>query len=146
MHRALAHANQRKHQYATLEHLLLALIDDLDASATMRACKIDLGVLKEKLIGYLDNELERLVIFDDSGSRPTAAFQRVVQRAVLHVQVSGRHIVTGGQLLMAMFSETESPTARLLGEQGMTRQDAASFIAHGTVKGSGGAARGLSTD
>jgi hypothetical protein len=142
MHRALAHANQRKHQYSTLEHLLLALTDDVDASTVMEACNVDLGVLKDQLANYVDNELKRLVIDDGSAAKPTAAFQRVVQRAVLHIQVLGRHIVTGGQVLMAMFSETESPAARLLGEQGITRQDAANFIAHGIVKGSGGATDG----
>jgi hypothetical protein len=140
LHRALGYANQRKHQYSTLEHLLLALIEDLDASATMRACNVDLVVLKNQLANYLDNDLKKLVIDDDSESKPTAAFQRVAQRAERHVQASGRDIVTGGQILLGIFSERESFAAGLLGEHGITRLDAASFIALGIVKDSGGAA------
>jgi glyoxalase superfamily protein/ClpA/ClpB-like protein len=141
LHRALAHANQRKHEYSTLEHLLLALIDEPDASAVMRACGVDLGVLKDQLASYLDNDLKMLVIGGGSDAQPTAAFQRVVQRAVIHIQVSGRHIVTGANLLVAVFAETQSPAASLLAEQGMTRLDAVNFIAHGIVKDSGGAAK-----
>jgi hypothetical protein len=142
LHRALEYANQRKHQYSTLEHLLLALIDDADASAVMKACNVDLGALNDQLANYVDNELKKLEVNDGSAAEPTAAFQRAVQRAVLHIQGLGRHIVTGGQVLMAMFAETESPAARLLAEQGMTRLDVANFIAHGVVKGSGGATDG----
>jgi hypothetical protein len=139
LHRAIGYANQRKHKYSMLEHLLLALIEDLDASATMRACNVDLGVLKDQLTSYLDDPIEGMVIGDGLDSRPTAAFQRVVTRAVRHSQESGRHIVTGGQILLGIFSESESPAAWLLGEQGMTRQDAANFIAHGIVKDGGSA-------
>jgi hypothetical protein len=142
LHRAIAHANQRKHQYSTLEHLLLALIEDADASAAMKACNVDLAALKDQLANYVDNELKQLEVNDGRDTQPTAAFQRVVQRALFHVQGLGRHIVTGGQVLMAMFAETESPAARLLGEQGMTRLDAAHFIAHGLGKESRGAADG----
>ena len=138
---ALSHANQRKHQYATLEHLLLALADDADASAVMKGCNVNLGVLKNQLTNYIDNELKKLVI-DDGSANPTAAFQRVVQRTVLHVQVSGRDTVSGAQLLVGLFAERESPAAWLLAEQGMTRFDAAHFIAHGVVKGSGGTGDG----
>jgi Glyoxalase superfamily protein/Clp amino terminal domain, pathogenicity island component len=137
LHRALAYANQRKHEYTTLEHLLLALIDDADASAIMEACAVDLGELTESLGSYIDNDLRKLVIDDDRDTRPTAGFQRVIQRAVIHVQSSGREEVTGANLLVAIFAETESPAARLLGEQGMTRQDAINFIIHGIVKEGG---------
>jgi glyoxalase superfamily protein/ClpA/ClpB-like protein len=142
LHRALAYAIQRKHQYSTLEHLLLALIEDADASAVMRACGVDLAALKGHLASYVDIQLKTLVVDDGRDTKPTAAFQRVVQRAVIHVQGSGGDMVTGSQLLMAIFSESESPAAWLLGKQGMTRLDAATFIAHGIVKGSGGAADG----
>jgi hypothetical protein len=133
LHRALVCANQRKHQYSTLEHLLLALLDDADASVVMKFCNADLGALKEKLVSYLDNELGRLVIDDGGDSKPTAAFQRVVQRAVLEAQRLGRPMLTGANTLVAIFPETRSPAARLLGEQGMSRQDAANFIARGVV-------------
>jgi Glyoxalase superfamily protein/Clp amino terminal domain, pathogenicity island component len=137
MHRALAYARQRKHQYATLEHLLLALIDDVDALAVMNACKIDLGALKEKLTNYIDNDLKTLVIDDGGEPKHTAGFQRVIQRAAHYAEGRGRSNRTGAELLVAIFAETESPAARLLAEQDMTRQDATNFIMHGIAKGSG---------
>jgi ATP-dependent Lon protease len=127
LHRALDCANQRKHEYATLEHLLLALIDDVNASAVMRACKADAGVLKEKLATYLDNELKRLVIDKGGDAKPTAAFQRVAQRAVLLTQELHRPDVTGANMLLAIFAETQSPAARLLGEQGISRERVATL-------------------
>jgi ATP-dependent Lon protease len=132
--RALDYADQRNHQYATLEHLLLALVDDADASAVMQACNTDLGALKAKLLGYLDNELKGLVIDSGEEAKPTAAFQRVAQRAELHAQELGRPVVTGANALLAIFPETRSPAARLLGEQGVSRGRAADFIAHGVGK------------
>ena len=123
--RAFVNANQRKHEYATLEHLLLALIDDADASAAMRVYDADFGALKENLIGYLDSELKRLVIDNGKVSKPTAAFQRVVQRAGLQAKGLGNLVLTGANTLVAIFAETESPAVRLLGEWGMSNQDAA---------------------
>jgi hypothetical protein len=140
MHRARAYANQRKHKYSTLEHLLLALIDDVDASAVMKACKVDLGALRGKLTNYIDNDLKTLAIDDGGEPKLTAGFQRVVQRAEHYAEGRGRPARTGAELLVAIFAETESPAARLLGEQGMTRHDAVSFIIHGVVKGGGDAA------
>jgi ATP-dependent Clp protease ATP-binding subunit ClpA len=127
LHRAFACANARQHQYATLEHLLLALIDDADASALMKACQVDLAALRENLASFIDNDLKTLVTGDDRDATPTFAFQRVVQRALLHVRGLGREM-TGGDMLVAMFAETESRAVWLLGEQAMTRQDAMSFI------------------
>jgi len=137
LNRALAFAKKRKHEYTTLEHLLLALIDDADASAVMKACNVDLGPLKDDLASYVDNELKRLETGDGSHSKPTVAFQRVVQRAELPVHGLGRHTATGAHVLLAIFAERESPAAWLLGEQGGTRQDVANFIALGIGKGSG---------
>jgi hypothetical protein len=135
MHRALDYATQRKHPYETLEHLLLALIDNVDASAVMKACKIDLGELKEKLTSYIDNDLKPTVI--DSGEpKRSAGFQRVLQRAAHYAEGRGRDH-TGAELLLAIFAETESPAARLLREQDMTRQDAINFVIHGITKGGG---------
>jgi hypothetical protein len=131
LHRALGFASQRKHEYATLEHLLLALIDDADASTVMRVCSANLGALAEKLVGYLDNELKRLVIDNGADPKPTAGFQRVVQRAELRGQELGRSMVTGANTLESILSETQSPAARFLGEQGMTRQHLSSIITHG---------------
>jgi len=135
LRRAFAYANQRKHQYATLEHLLLALIDDADASAVMKACSADRDALKQKLASYLDNRLKKLVIDNGGDAKPTAAFQRVMQRAALRTKELGRSTVTGAYPLVAIFAETQSPAAWLLGDQGMSGQDTANFIARGTVKG-----------
>ena len=137
LHRAVAYANQRKHEYATLEHLLLALIDDEDAAGVMRACDVDLGSLKKSLVNYLDTELRSLIVDDGDDAKPTAGFQRVIQRAVIHVQSSGRDEVTGANVLVAVFSERESHAAYFLQEQDMTRYDAVNFIAHGIAKRAG---------
>ena len=137
LHRAVAYANQRKHEYATLEHLLLALADDPDAAAVMNACDVDLAALKKSLTNYLDTELKSLVVDDGEDAKPTAGFQRVIQRAVIHVQSSGRDDVTGANVLVAIFSERESHAAYFLQEQEMTRYDAVNFIAHGIAKKAG---------
>jgi Glyoxalase superfamily protein/Clp amino terminal domain, pathogenicity island component len=135
LHRALAEANRRKHEYATLEHLLLALIDDPDASGVMKACKVDLGALKKNLANYIDNKLRELANAGGDDARPTAAFSRVMARAVTHTQWVGRAEITGANVLVGLFSETKSPAVRFLGEQGMTREDAINFIVHGIAKG-----------
>jgi ATP-dependent Clp protease ATP-binding subunit ClpA len=137
LHRAVAYANQRKHEYATLEHLLLSLTDDQEAAAVMRACNVDLTVLKKNLTNYLDTELKSLVVEDGEDAKPTAGFQRVIQRAVIHVQSSGRDEVSGANVLVAVFSERESHAAFFLQEQDMTRYDAVNFIAHGIAKKAG---------
>jgi len=135
LHRALAEANKRRHEYATLEHLLLGLIDDRDASAVLRACNVDNDLLRSNLEGYLDQELDSLKV-DDEGveATPTAGFQRVVQRAILHVQSSGREEMTGANVLVALFSERESHAVYFLQQQDMTRLDAVSYISHGIAK------------
>jgi ATP-dependent Clp protease ATP-binding subunit ClpA len=133
----VAYANQRKHEYATLEHLLLSLVDDEDAANVMRACEVDLGALRTTLSNYVDNELRSLVVDDGEDAKPTSSFQRVIQRAVIHVQSSGREEVTGANVLVAIFSERESHAAYFLQEQDMTRYDAVNFIAHGIAKKAG---------
>jgi ATP-dependent Clp protease ATP-binding subunit ClpA len=137
LHRALALANERRHEYATLEHLLLALVDDQDAAAVMKACSVDLEKLKKSLVGYIDSELENLVTDGSDDSKPTAGFQRVIQRAVIHVQSSGREEVTGANVLVAIFAERESHAAYFLQEQDMTRYDAVNYISHGIAKRAG---------
>src|ERR1700733_13138318 len=134
LHRALALANERHHEYATLEHLLLALIEDQDAAAVMRACNVDLDKLRRSLVAYLESELENLVTDGAEDSKPTAGFQRVIQRAVIHVQSSGREEVTGANVLVAIFAERESHAAYFLQEQEMTRYDAVTYISHGIAK------------
>jgi ATP-dependent Clp protease ATP-binding subunit ClpA len=137
LHRAVAYANQRKHEYATLEHLLLSLVDDEEAAGVMRACDVDLGALRSTLTNYVDTELRSLVVDDGEDAKPTAGFQRVIQRAVIHVQSSGREEVTGANVLVAIFSERESHAAYFLQEQDMTRYDAVNYIAHGIAKKAG---------
>ena len=134
LHRGLALANERHHEYATLEHLLLALIDDQDAAAVMRACNVDTEKLKRNLTSYLESELDNLVTDGGEDSKPTAGFQRVIQRAVIHVQSSGREEVTGANVLVAIFAERESHAAYFLQEQDMTRYDAVNYISHGIAK------------
>jgi ATP-dependent Clp protease ATP-binding subunit ClpA len=137
LHRALSIASEKNHEYATLEHLLLALIDDRDAAAVMRACSVDLELLRRSLENYIDNELSSLTVDEGEGSKPTAGFQRVIQRAVIHVQSSGREEVTGANVLVAIFAERESHAAFFLQEQDMTRYDAVNFISHGIAKRQG---------
>ncbi|RPH69521.1 MAG: ATP-dependent Clp protease ATP-binding subunit ClpA, partial [Hyphomicrobiales bacterium] len=134
LHRALALANERQHEYATLEHLLLSLIDDNDAAAVMKACNVDLDVLRRSLVSYIDTELSGMITAEREESKPTAGFQRVIQRAVIHVQSSGREEVTGANVLIAIFAERESHAAFFLQEQDMTRYDAVNFISHGIAK------------
>ena len=139
LHRALAAANARTHEYATLEHLLLSLTEDQDAMAVLRSCGISLTDLREQLEHYLDNELGYLANKNVSESKPTTAFQRVLQRAAIHVQSSGREEVTGANVLVALFSERESHAVYFLSEQDMTRFDAVNYISHGIAKVPGAA-------
>jgi ATP-dependent Clp protease ATP-binding subunit ClpA len=135
IHRALALANARRHELATLEHLLLALIDEPDAARVMKACAVDLDELRKSLEDFIEDDLSTLVTdVDGSEAVPTAAFQRVIQRAAIHVQSSGRTEVTGANVLVAIFAERESNAAYFLQEQDMTRYDAVNFIAHGVAK------------
>ena len=134
LHRALALAGERRHEYATLEHLLLALVDDQDAAAVMRACNVEVDVLKRNLVEYVDTELSNLTGDGRQDAKPTAGFQRVIQRAVIHVQSSGREEVTGANVLVAIFAERESHAAYFLQEQDMTRYDAVNYISHGIAK------------
>ena len=135
IHSALALANERRHEFATLEHLLMALIEEPDAARVMQACSVDLGALRKTLEEFIDDDLSNLIT-DVEGSEavPTAAFQRVIQRAAIHVQSSGRTEVTGANVLVAIFAERESNAAYFLQEQDMTRYDAVNFIAHGVAK------------
>jgi len=137
LHRALAVANERRHEYATLEHLLIALTEDSDAIAVLRACSVDIERLRQSLGEYIDNELATLAGNHLGDAKPTAGFQRVLQRAAIHVQSSGREEVTGANVLVAMFSERESHAIYFLQEQEMTRLDAVNYISHGIAKAEG---------
>ena len=137
LHRALSLASERRHEYATLEHLLLALVDDADAATVLRACGVDTERLRADLTEFLDKDLAGLVTERGGDPKPTAGFQRVVQRAAIHVQSSGRDEVTGANVLVALFSERESHAVYFLQLQDMTRLDAVNFISHGIAKAPG---------
>ena len=134
LHRALAMANERHHEYATLEHLLLSLTEDQDAISVLRACGIDISDLRKNLSSYIDEELSGLITNRSDEAKPTAGFQRVLQRSAIHVQSSGREEVTGANVLVAMFSERESNAVYYLQQQEMTRLDAVNYISHGIAK------------
>lgn len=135
IHHSLAFANARKHETATLEHLLLALIDEPDAAQALQACAVNLDALRETVTNFLDEDCT-ILISETEGSEatPTAAYQRIIQRAAIHVQSSGREEVTGANVLVAIFAERESNAAVFLQEQDMTRYDAVNYIAHGIAK------------
>src|SRR5689334_7779933 len=141
LHRALSLASDRRHEYATLEHLLLGLADDTDASTVLRACGVDLDKLRADLAEFLDKDLAGLATDRAGDPKPTAGFQRVVQRAAIHVQSSGRDEVTGDNVLVALFSERESHAVYFLQLQDMTRLDAVNFISHGIAKAPGRSAQ-----
>ena len=135
IHNALGHANERKHELATLEHLLLALTDEPDAMRVMKACGVDVEKLRKTIVAFLDEELDALISdIEGSEAAPTTGFQRVIQRAAIHVQSSGRSEVTGANVLVAIFAERESHAAYFLQEQDMTRYDAVNYISHGVAK------------
>jgi len=134
IHRALTYATDRKHELATLEHLLLALTEDKDAQAVIKACDVDIDSLREDVRTYLDEDLTSLIVDDFEEARPTAGFHRVIQRAVIHVQSSGREEVTGANALVALFAERESHAVYFLQERDMTRYDAVNYISHGIAK------------
>ena len=134
LHRALAHATERSHEYATLEHLLLSLTDDQDGVAVMKACGVDLERLVAELLEFVDQDLDDMRSEQGGDPKPTAGFQRVIQRAVIHVQSSGREEVTGANVLVALFSERESHAVYFLQMQDMSRLDAVNYISHGIAK------------
>src|SRR5690348_12817704 len=134
LHQAIKLASDRHHEYATLEHLLLALMDDTDASQVMKACNVDMDALRKTVQKYIDEDLATLVMDESEEAKPTTGFQRVVQRAVLHVQNSGRDEVTGANVLVALFTERESHAVYFLQEQNMSRLDAVNYMSHGIAK------------
>ncbi|MCI5046955.1 MAG: ATP-dependent Clp protease ATP-binding subunit ClpA [Aquisalinus sp.] len=134
IHRAIAIANDYKHELATLEHLLLSLTEDPDAIGVMTACSVDLDELRQNLRDYLEEDLEKLVTEEEDDAKPTTGFHRVVQRALIHVETSGRSEVTGANIIVALFAERESHAAYFLQAQEMTRYDAVNYISHGLTK------------
>src|SRR3569833_4158834 len=134
LHQAMNLARERAHEFATLEHLLLALTDDRDTIAVLNGCDVDIEALKGELEDFINEELASLVVPNGQDARPTAAYQRVIPRAVIHVQSSGKEEVTGANVLVAIFAERERHAAYFLQEQDMTRFDAVNYISHGIAK------------
>ncbi len=134
LHKALSFAKEKKHEYATLEHLLFALTSDEDSRDLMKACSVDIDLLNLSLTDYIDNDLRDLITKELEDPKPTTSFQRVVQRAVIHVQSSNKDEVTGANILIAIFAESESYAAYFLHQQNMTRYDAVSYLSHGLSK------------
>ena len=134
LHKALSIAKEKKHEYATLEHLLLALTSDADANKLMKGCSVDIDILVINLTDYIENDLHELVTEELEDPKPTTSFQRVVQRAVMHVQSANKDQVTGANILIAIFAESESYAAYFLHQQNMTRYDAVSYLSHGLSK------------
>ena len=133
LRRAMSNAAARSHEFATLEHLLVALTDDVDAREVLAACDVDISALLEKLYEYIEVELASIVSHSDElDVQPTASFQRVIQRAIIHTQSSGREVATGANVLVSIFSERESHAVWFLKSLNMTRLDAVSFISHGS--------------
>src|ERR1700738_3476 len=141
LHRAFGLAGERRHEYATLEHLLRAMTEDEEAMPVLKACGVDIDRLRHDLETFVDNRLKGIVTQTPSEPLPTAGFQRVVQRAAVHVQSSGRKEVTGANVLVALFSERDSHAVYFLQLQDMTRLDAVNFISHGIAKAPGRAAQ-----
>ncbi len=139
LRRALSIAGERSHEFATLEHLLLALVDDEDAIEVLKGCKVDISELRDLLVNHIEDELSSIVNPSENLEvQPTAGFQRVVQRAIIHTQSSGRGAATGANILIAMYSERESYAVWFLNSLNMSRLDAVSFVSHGnggTVQG-----------
>ena len=134
LHTALELAKKQRHEYATLEHLLLALTEDADAAPVLRGVGIEMTELKRSLIEFMGNELASLVVENVDEARPTAGFQRVVHRAAIHVQSAGKNEVNGANVLVALFSERESHAVFFLQEQDVSRLDVVNYISHGIVK------------
>ncbi len=134
LHRAFGLAGERRHEYATLEHLLLSMTEDEDAMPVLKSCGVDIDRLRHDLETFVDNRLKGIITQSPSEPLPTAGFQRVVQRAAVHVQSSGRNEVTGANVLVALFSERDSHAVSFLENQGMTRLDAVDYISHGKAK------------
>ena len=132
--RAMSYATDRQHQYATLEHFLLALIDDKDAAEVLKACKINLNNLRNNLTKYIDQELKNIISSHSQKAEPSASFQRVLQRAAVHMQSSDNNEINGASVLVSLFSERESHAVFFLQRQEMTRLDAINFISHGIQK------------
>jgi len=131
---AMTEAVNRRHEFVQLEHLLYAMLHDVTSSNILKHCGANLDALRRKLAHYLDEQVERMPKGETGSPRYAIGVQRALQRAALHVQSAGRQEIAGGNVLVAMFHETESPAIFFLQEQGVTRFDAINYISHGVSK------------
>src|SRR5258706_6489096 len=134
LHMAFVEARQKQHEFITVEHLLLAMLDTLSAAEVLKACGVDLEELRGVLADFISEHTPRLAAHSDADTQPTQGFQRVIQRAILHVQSSGKKEVTGANVLVAIFGEKESHAVYFLNQRGVTRLDVVNYIAHGITK------------
>ncbi len=135
LHMAFVEARQKQHEFITVEHLLLAMLDNPSAAEVLKACGVDLEELRGVLADFISEHTPRLSPHSDADTQPTQGFQRVIQRAILHVQSSGKKEVTGANVLVAIFGEKESHAVYFLNQRGVTRLDVVNYIAHGIGKG-----------
>ena len=134
LHMAFVEARQKQHEFITVEHLLLAMLDNPSAAEVLKACGVDLDELRGVLTDFISEHTPRLSPHSDADTQPTQGFQRVIQRAILHVQSSGKKEVTGANVLVAIFGEKESHAVYFLNQRGVTRLDVVNYIAHGITQ------------
>jgi len=134
LHMAFVEARQKRHEFITVEHLLLALLDNPSAAEVLRACAADIEVIRKELVTFINEHTPTVAGSDEIDTQPTLGFQRVIQRAILHVQSSGKKEVTGANVLVAVFGEKDSHAVFFLQRQNITRLDVVNFISHGITK------------
>jgi ATP-dependent Clp protease ATP-binding subunit ClpA len=134
LHMAFVEARQKRHEFITVEHLLLALLDNPSAAEVLRACAADIEALRKELLTFINEHTPTVAGNDEIDTQPTLGFQRVIQRAILHVQSSGKKEVTGANVLVAIFGEKDSHAVFFLQRQNVTRLDVVNFISHGITK------------
>src|SRR3990167_7126256 len=134
LHLAFVEARQKRHEFITVEHLLLALLDNPTATDVLRACAANIEELRKALMDFIAAHTPTVAGSEEIDTQPTLGFQRVIQRAILHVQSSGKKEVTGAHVLVAIFGEKDSRAVYFLHQQGVTRLDVVNFISHGITK------------
>src|SRR5512136_909696 len=134
LHMAFVEARQKRHEFITVEHLLLALCDNPSASEVLKACAAKIDELKKALSDFVMQHTPTVAGTGEVDTQPTLGFQRVIQRAILHVQSSGKKEVTGANVLVAIFGEKDSHAVYYLHQQGVSRLDVVNFISHGISK------------
>ncbi|HDK38478.1 MAG TPA: ATP-dependent Clp protease ATP-binding subunit ClpA, partial [Thiolapillus brandeum] len=134
LNQAFVNATHKRQEFITIEHLLLALLGNPSAVEVLRACGADLDLLADNVRQFIEDNCPLLPEGEEQEAQPTIGFQRVLQRAVFHVQASGKKEVTGANVLAAIFSEKDSQAVYLLNQQGVTRLDVVNYMAHGVSK------------